>query len=311
MLQQSSNPTLAQRKLIMKTVPRILAVILATLLAVSAFGQVKLPTTEEEKKKLSGRELKILRRQMKTREDEAGAAFKNAETAFLVGEYDKAIEEFLLVSREYSDTSYRMRAVLRCGDVYYRQKKYERAVSYYQRALRVPAEPWWPEDSVDDYARADYMIGVCYFDQETLNRAFAHFRRFVHKYPQSAFVDRAYDFIGRGNMAMKRYGQAIEAFRMVGTARIGKKTRRTITPGEDLFIRVVDADVGLATKSPTILAKVSTTGGDEELVGGELDKLHQSSIPRGPGQDKAAIGQGGVVLRVDLVAMPVPLGNVY
>ncbi|MBS3762974.1 MAG: tetratricopeptide repeat protein, partial [Planctomycetes bacterium] len=227
--------------------------------------------SEEEKKNLSERQKRILRRQMESREEEAQAAYKNAETAFLVGQYDKAIEEFLAVAREYDDTSYRMRAVLRVGDVFYRQKKYERAISYYQRALRVPSEPWWPQDSVEDYARADYMIGVCYFDQGSLNPAFAHFRRFVKKHPTSKLVDRAYDFIGRGNMRMERYGQAIEAFRMVGTARLEKKARRTISPGEDLYLRVTDADVGLASKQGKIPVRLSTSSGDKERV--ELESL--------------------------------------
>jgi len=229
-------------------------------------GGIKLPTTEEEKKKLSGRQIKILQRQMKDREDTAAAAFKNAETAFLVGEYDKAIEEFLAVSREYQDTSFRMRAVMRVGDVYYRQKKYDRAISYYQRALKVPSELWWPDDTPEHYARADYMIGVCYFDQKALNRAFAHFRRFVQKHPNSSLVDRAYDFIGRGNMSMERYGQAIEAFRMVGTANIGKQARRTISPGEELYVRVVDPDVGMATRHGVVPVILRTTSGDEERL---------------------------------------------
>ncbi|HUW31242.1 MAG TPA: tetratricopeptide repeat protein, partial [Planctomycetota bacterium] len=193
-------------------------------------------------------------------------AFKNAETAFLVGEFDKAIEEFLSVGREFQDTSYRMKSVLRVGDVYYHQKKFDRAVSYYQRSLKVPAELWWPEESVEDYARADYMIGVCYFDQRSMDRAFAHFRRFVQKHPASKLLDRAYDFIGRGNMDMKRYGQAIEAFRMVGTASLGKQARRTVAPGEELYIRVVDADVGMATKHSTIPVRIATTAGDDERL---------------------------------------------
>jgi|GEM_PF-6057984 len=227
---------------------------------------IKLPTTDEEKQKLSGREVKILQRQMKEREDTAGAAFKNAETAFLVGEYDKAIEEFLSVSREFQDTSYRMRAVMRVGDVYYRQKKYDRAVSYYQRSLKVPSELWWPDDTPEHYARADYMIGVCYFDEKAMNRAFAHFRRFVQKHPTSKLVDRAFDFIGRGNMSMERYGQAIEAFKMVGTASISKEARRTISPGEELYVRVLDPDVGMATRHGVVPVVVKTTSGDEERM---------------------------------------------
>jgi len=229
-------------------------------------AEVALPKTDEEKKKLTGREVTLLCRQMKEREDAAAGAFKNAETAFLVGEYDKAIEEFLSVGKEYQDTSYRMKSVLRVGDVYYHQKKFERCISYYQRALKIPSELWWPEESAEDYARADYMIGVCYFDQKAMDRAFAHFRRFVQKYPNSQLIDRAYDFIGRGNLDMKRYGQAIEAFRMVGTASLGKQARRTVSPGEDLYIRVVDADVGLATKHTEIPVRITTTGGDEELL---------------------------------------------
>ena len=115
-----------------------------------------------------------------------------------MGEFDKAIEEYLLVSREYKDTSFRMSAVLRVGDVFYRQKKYERAVSYYQRSIKVPSELWWPKESFENYARAEYMIGVCYFEQNALNRAFTQFRRFVQRYSTSPLVDRAYDFIGRG-----------------------------------------------------------------------------------------------------------------
>ena len=227
---------------------------------------VELPKTDEEKKKLSGREITILRRQMKDREDTAASAFKNAETAFLVGEFDKAIEEFLSVGREFQDTSFRMKSVLRVGDVYYHQKKFDRAVSYYQRSLKIPAELWWPEESVEDYARADYMIGVCYFDQRSMDRAFAHFRRFVQRHPASKLLDRAYDFIGRGNMDMKRYGQAIEAFRMVGTASLGKQARRTVAPGEELYIRVVDADVGMATKHSMIPVRITTTAGDDERL---------------------------------------------
>ena len=215
---------------------------------------------------LSGRQIRILRRQMSGREEEAAAAYKNAETAFLVGQYDKAIEEFLAVAREYDDTSYRMRAVLRVGDVYYRQQEYERAISYYHRSLQVPSEPWWPEESKEAYARADYMIGVCYFDQHSFNPMFAHFRRFVKKYPESQFVDRAYNFIGRGNMKMERYGQAIEAFQMVGTANLSKKTSRTIAPGEDLYLRVTDEDVGLASKQGKIAVRLTTSSGDKEMV---------------------------------------------
>ena len=203
---------------------------------------------------------------MKEREDTASLAYKNAETAFLVGEYDKAIEEFLSVSREYQDTSYRQSAVGRVGDVYYRQKKYDRAISYYQRSLKVPGELWWPEDSVENYARADYMIGVCHFDQDAMNRAFAHFRRFVQRHPESRLVDRAYDFIGRGNMKMKRYGQAIDAFRMVGTARLKRQMRRTVAPGEELYVRVVDADVGLASRHATLPVRIKTTSGDDEVM---------------------------------------------
>jgi TolA-binding protein len=183
-----------------------------------------------------------------------------------VGQYDKAIEEFLAVAREYDDTSYRMRAVMRVGDVYYRQQEYERAISYYQRALRVPSEPWWPEDSKEDYARSDYMIGVCYFDQHSFNPMFAHFRRFVKKYPDSQFVDQAYNFIGRGNMQMDRYGQAIEAFQMVGTASLTKKAGGTIAPGEDLYLRVTDEDVGLASKQGRLAVRLKTSSGDKEMV---------------------------------------------
>ena len=256
----------------MGTLPRLQAIVLVLGLALriaivanSALA-VELPKTDEEKKKLSGREITILRRQMKDREDTAGAAFKNAETAFLVGEYDKAIEEFLNVGREFQDTSFRMKSVMRVGDVYYQQKKFDRAISYYQRALKVPAELWWPEESAEDYARADYMIGVCYFDQKSMDRAFAHFRKFVQKHPASKLLDRAYDFIGRGNLDMKRYGQAIEAFRMVGTASLSKQARRTVSPGEELYVRVVDADVGLATRNSMIPVRITTTSGDEERL---------------------------------------------
>ncbi|MFP4028690.1 MAG: tetratricopeptide repeat protein [Candidatus Brocadiia bacterium] len=252
--------------------------------------------SEEEKKNLSDRQKRILRRQMASREKEAAAAYKNAETAFLVGQYDKAIEEFLAVAREHGDTSYRMRAVLRVGDVFYRQKKYERAISYYQRALRVPSEPWWPKESAEDYARADYMIGVCYYDQGSLNPAFAHFRRFVKKHPTSKLVDRAYDFIGRGNMRMERYGQAIEAFRMVGTARLEKKARRTISPGEDLYLRVTDEDVGLASKQGTIPVRLSTSSGDKERV--ELESLGLGS-PTFLGTIKTRLGEPRLTRALD------------
>ena len=257
------------------TVVFLAALVVAPAIALAAEAEPPPPDvskmTSDQKAKLSGREIRVLRRQMAAREEEAGAAFKNAETAFLVGEYDKAIEEFLAVAKEYDDTSFRMKAAARVGDVYYRQRKYERAVSYFQRALRTPSEPWWPEDTPEDYARADYMIGVCYYDQHNLNQAFAHFRRFVKKYPESKFVDRAYDFIGRGNMEMKRYGQSIEAFRMVGTAQLGKQSRRTVSPGEELYIRVTDADVGLATRHSTIPVRVTTTSGDDEIV--DLESL--------------------------------------
>jgi len=256
----------------MSALPKPLVPLLLLALGAAAMGEPpKLPQTEAEKQALSDREVTILRRQMMEREDTAALAYKNAETAFLVGEYDKAIEEFLAVSREYGDTSYRMKAVLRVGDVYYRQKKYEQAVSYYQRALKVPSELWWPEESAQDYARADYMIGVCYFDQKALNQAFAQFRHFAQAYPDSELVDRAYDFIGRGSMEMERYGQAIDAFRMVGTSRLQRGAQRTISPGEELYVRVVDPDVGLAARHAVVAIRLTTTAGDEEVL--ELKSL--------------------------------------
>lgn len=223
----------------------------------------------------SDRDARLAARHESHEDQEAADLFRTADTTFLVGDLNRAVELFQKVLTSYPSCSYTVRAQARLADCDYELRKYTEAAGLYRRAAAAGESAAGEEEKVAG-VRADYMVGHAYLQAKLYTQAFSQFRRFIDRHAGHALVNNAYQAIGDAHLALEQHQQALAAYRMVGTV-IGEKSaaHRRISPGQRLYLRVTDADVNVGETPRTVFAKVKSTSGDTEIV--ELDPLGQRS----------------------------------
>ena len=206
------------------------------------------------------------------REQQKGAEMKwaNAESSYLVGDYDTARKLYLTIVRQFAETDYALKALGRIGDVYRSQKSYKQAIEFYRRMVdgyrRLDTEA--RKRLREDYIRARYQIGATYYDQKQYRRVFGELRRFLQDFPDSKYANVAYFLIGESHVANDNFRAAIQAFDLVGTAQGAGADRElpAISPGDMLYVQVEDPDMRTAGVGRLIRARLTTTSGDLERV---------------------------------------------
>ena len=212
----------------------------------------------------------MARRQMSQEQKEAEMKWSNAESAYLVGDYETARKLYLTIVRQYDGTHYALKALVRIGDVYRTQKSYKQAIEFYRRMVGRYQQLDRREraDVRDDYIRARYQIGATYYDQKQYRRVFGEFRRFIQEFPESKYANVAYFLIGESHVANKNFRAAIQSFDSVGTAQ-GAGTAGelpSVSPGDMLYVQVRDPDMRTAGVNRLIKVRLTTSAGDLERV---------------------------------------------
>ncbi len=272
------------------------AAAIAACVAVAAGPAAKQPTSKPD-----NREARLAARHNSKVDEEAASLYQSADTTFLVGDPARAGELFKRVLDATPDSSYAVRATARMGDCAFVQHKFDEAAAFYRRAGAVSDSANNEEETIAG-TRADFMVGQSYAAGKQYSNAFAQFRRFIDRHPGHALVNQAYQSIGDAHMAMEQYAQALSAYRMVGTAMAHRsQANRRTTPGQRLYLRVIDADVNVGDKPHSVFATIRTTSGDEEII--ELEPIGVRSpvfigtlptslgIPRHSGDVKAIFAE--------------------
>jgi TolA-binding protein len=229
------------------------------------------PQTKAGTKELSEREQRLAARRDSKLNEEIAAVFRSADTTYLVGDVGRAAELFGKVLTMAPASNYSVRALARLGDCSYEMKKYDAAAAHYRRAVAGMEDVTDPEE-VAAGIRADFMVGRSYLAAKNYTACFGAFRKFIDRHPQHALANVAYQSIGDAHLALEQYQQALAAYRMVGTVVAEKTTaHKRITPGNRLYLKVIDADVNVGETPRGVKAIVKTSAGDMETV--ELEPM--------------------------------------
>ncbi len=229
------------------------------------------PQVKAGAKEASDREQRLAARHDSKLNEEIAAVFRSADTTYLVGDVGRASELFSKVLTMAPASNYSVRALARLGDCSYELKNYDAAAAQYRRAA-ASLEDVTDTDEVAAGIRADFMIGQSYLAAKNFTTCFGAFRKFIDRHPQHVLANMAYQSIGDAHLALEQYQQALAAYRMVGTVMTEKTAaHKRITPGNRLYLKVIDADVNVGETPRGVKAVVKTSSGDQEIV--ELEPM--------------------------------------
>lgn len=186
------------------------------------------------------------------------------------GQLDRGVSMLEAVSTMFPDTQERFRASLELGRHHLERRQFTRAIQALNQARQSRDE--------DIQAESWFRIGAARFYQADYNEAFAALRRVTNDFPSSAFANHAYDYIGQAHFKQGRWGMAVEAFRMVGTAvpdQLAELDETLVEAGQRLFVKVNDRDLRiLSLLGQTSTVTLRAASGDEEQV--TLERLGRS-----------------------------------
>jgi TolA-binding protein len=241
-----------------------LAALLASLALPSHFAAAQSAPTEDQA--LSAREQRLRDTQRSREDEQAEQVFRTAETTYLVGELERAVELYRSILTKSPNSSFVLRARARMADCAFESKQYDEAITLYRKAGDLVGTATVNEER-DAAIRSAYMVGQTYLTQAQYPQAFAAFRKFIDQHGDHPLANYAYKGIGDGHLAMQQYQQALQSYRMVGTVLTEQDAgRKRIAPGARLYVRVNDADVNVSDVPRPIAVVIRTATGDVERV---------------------------------------------
>ncbi len=219
---------------------------------------------------ISAIERRPLERQREKENQKAELEWTDAESAFLVNDFDTARKTYMAIVRQYATTDYAMRSLARIGDVYRAEKAFPQAIEFYRNVVGNygKLERQQQERLKDDLTRVRYLIGATYYEQKNYRLAFGELRAFIQDFPDSKYANVAYFLIGQGHLANNNFRAALGAFESVGTAQgVEEHSAKTvISPGDTLYIQVRDPDMRTAAVGQMVKIAIRTTSGDMETL---------------------------------------------
>lgn len=195
-------------------------------------------------------------------DDKKAKALLDAGDARLdAGELTAAIDLYKAVLDRYPVSRWRFLARLRMGKQFLTEKKYDLALDQFRR---VAVEDNKDADQVGD---ASLQVGICFFELAKYEEAFAELRKVIKEHPGTPYSNDAYYYIGQAHFKLGRFGNAIEAFKNVGTS-IDPKAQDSekLDAGKRLYVKIDDKDLSAQAGDVGIVATITTTAGDKETI---------------------------------------------
>src|SRR3954470_12082087 len=168
----------------------------------------------------------------------AKALLDAGDARFEAGELTAALDLYKSVLDRYPVSRWRFLARLKMGKQFQSEKKFDLALDQFRR---VAIEENKDQDQVGD---ASLQIGVCFFEMAKYEEAFGELRKVIKLHPGTNYSNDAYYYIGQAHFKLGRYGNAIEAFKNVGTS-IDPTAQEAekLDAGKRLYIKIDDKDL--------------------------------------------------------------------
>jgi TolA-binding protein len=191
----------------------------------------------------------------------AKALLDAGDARFDAGELTAAIDLYKAVLDRYPVSRWRFLARLRMGKQFLSEKKYDLALDQFRR---VAVEDNKDADQVGD---ASLQVGICFFELGKYEEAFAELRKVIKEHPGTPYSNDAYYYIGQAHFKLGRFGNAIEAFKNVGTS-IDPKAQESekLDAGKRLYVKIEDKDLSAQAGDVGVVATIQTTAGDKETI---------------------------------------------
>lgn len=191
----------------------------------------------------------------------------NAKDLMQTGQVERGVSMLEAVHTMFPESKTRFKAALELARYFQEERAFDKATAQLDIARKSPEE--------EDEAEAWFRSGAIAFERARYNEAFANLRRVTNEFPGSPFANHAYDYIGRAHFQQKRWGKAVEAFRMVGTAVPDNAVTGDevlAEAGQRLFVKVTDKDLRiLKMLGEDVTVSFEAESGDTETA--ELERL--------------------------------------
>jgi TolA-binding protein len=191
----------------------------------------------------------------------ARALIEAGDARFDAGELQAALDLYKAVIDRYPASRWRFLSRLKMGKQHLKEKKFELALDQFRRVD--------VEDNKDDAQRGEaaLQIGVCFFEMGRLEEAFGELRKVIKNHPGTPYSNDAYFYIGQAHFKLGRFGNAIDAFKNVGTS-IDPSAQDTgkLDAGKRLYVKIEDKDLSAQAGEAGLTVTVQTTTGDNETV---------------------------------------------
>jgi len=191
----------------------------------------------------------------------AKALLDAGDARFEAGELAAALDLYKAVLDRYPVSRWRFLARLKMGKQFLKEKKFDLALDQFRRVA--------VEDNKDGDQRGDssLQIGICFFEMGKFEEAFGELRKVIKQHPGTPYSNDAYYYIGQAHFKLGRFGNAIEAFKNVGTS-IDPNAQEAdkLDAGKRLFVKIDDKDLSAQAGEAGVVVTVTTTSGDKENV---------------------------------------------
>jgi TolA-binding protein len=191
----------------------------------------------------------------------AKALIEAGDARFEAAELQAAMDLYKAVIDRYPASRWRFLARLKMGKQHLKEKKFELALDQFRR-IDV-------DDNHDEAQRGEsaLQIGICFFEMGRIEEAFGELRKVIKNHPGTPYSNDAYFYIGQAHFKLGRFGNAIDAFKNVGTS-IDPTAQDTgkLDAGKRLYIKIEDKDLSAQAGEAGLSVTVETTSGDKETL---------------------------------------------
>ncbi|MCC5848397.1 MAG: tetratricopeptide repeat protein [Verrucomicrobia bacterium] len=178
------------------------------------------------------------------------------------GQHERGVSMLEAVGDMFPDSAARFRASLELARHHIESNQFDKAAAQLNVARNSRDE--------DEQAEAWFLTGRVNFQRANYNEAFSAFRRVINDFPASEFTNLSYDMIGQAHFNQGRWGKAVEAFQMVGTAvpeSLAEADEVLAEAGQRLFVKVHDRDLRiLSSLGEKSYVTIEAESGDKEEV---------------------------------------------
>jgi len=177
------------------------------------------------------------------------------------GQDERAVKLLMSLPRLFPKSPTRFKAHMALGKHHKDKGSFDLAIKQFNAVKGT--------EDADMQADALYQTGICYFNMNRYDNAFAALRKVTDEYAGTVYANESFYYIGQCHFKLGRWAKAVEALQRVGTSVSSSpqdKKALAAEAGQQLFFKVQDKDLVVLSKDGTVTATVKAASGDEESV---------------------------------------------